>query len=553
MFILKEKKAKKIPSITSLFISTENISKKMYDGLIQIPNSIYDSRAKEIEIPISKLIIAVDIITNFDDVKIESFEEKSNLFIQCDINKFKVKPYTYQIEGINYGLQHNSWLLLDDQGLGKSLQVIYLAEELKRRGEIQHCFIICGVNSLKYNWASEIAKFSDLSYTILGQVITKTGKVKTDTVENRLRKLKKGFSEFFIICNIETLQNKEFAKAFNSSKSKFDMVVVDEAHKVKEPSSLSAKTLLKLDAKYKVALTGTIIMNVPENAYVPLKWTGNIGSNYTQFKQMFNVYGGFGGHQVVGHKNLNILRDLISSCSLRRMKSEVLELPPKTYLTEYVELTNQQQQLYNKVQEGILAELDLLKKKPTIVEEITINMRLRQITACPSILSSEVTKSAKLDRLCDLVEGIVEQGDKVVVFNTFKTAAYKEFEMLGKFNPVICTGDQNGQELKDNVQRFQEDDNCKVLVGTWQKMGTGFTLTSASYLIFVDTPWTKAEFEQASDRIYRIGQKKPVFIITLVAKNTYDERVQEILEMKDGLSKYIIDNGDSSKVNILEE
>ena len=86
---------------------------------------------------------------------------------------------------INYGLQHSSWLLLDDQGLGKSLQVIYLAEELKRRGEIQHCFIICGVNSLKYNWASEIAKFSYLSYTILGKVTTKKGKVKNETVENK--------------------------------------------------------------------------------------------------------------------------------------------------------------------------------------------------------------------------------------------------------------------------------------------------------------------------------------------------------------------------------
>ena len=90
------------------------------------------------------------------------------------------------------------------------------------------------------------------------------------------------------------------------------------------------------------------------------------------------------------------------------------------------------------------------------------------------------------------------------------------------------------------VDKFQNDNSCKVFVGTWQKCGTGLTLTAASYLIFVDTPWTDADFKQASDRIYRIGQTKPVEIITLVAKDTYDERVLEIIGRKEKISKKVI-------------
>ena len=216
-----------------------------------------------------------------------------------------------------------------------------------------------------------------------------------------MNQLKNKIDEYCIITNIETLQNKDFNKFYINSKNKIDLVVLDEAHHAKNPSSLSAKNLLKIKAKRKIALTGTMIMNNPENAFVPLKWTGNIKSTYTDFKHMFNVYGGFGGVQVIGYKNLDILQDVISNCSLRRKKDEVLDLPDKTYVIDYVEMKKDQQDLYNKVEDGIASELDLLDHSPTILEELSINMRLRQITAYPGILSSDVNQSAKLDRLYD--------------------------------------------------------------------------------------------------------------------------------------------------------
>lgn len=555
MIVIRELKSEKVPGVTSLFLDTSTFyNKDVFNTLIQTQDSIYISSKNCIEFSINKLYFLIDYLTNIDDVKFIKYNTDINKCkYLCDSKNFKIKPFDHQISAINYGLNTGSWLLLDDCGLGKTISIIYLAEELSRLDNLEHCFIICGVNSLKYNWASEIEKFSKKSYRILGQEFTKTGKKRISSVSERLNQLKNKIDEFFIITNIETLQNKDFNKFYKNSKNKIDLVVLDEAHHAKNPSSLSAKNLLKIKAKRKIALTGTMIMNNPENAFVPLKWTENIKSTYTDFKHMFNVYGGFGGVQVIGYKNLDILQDVISNCSLRRKKDEVLDLPDKTYVIDYVEMKKDQQDLYNKVEDGIASELDLLDHSPTILEELSINMRLRQITAYPGILSSDVNQSAKLDRLYDLVEDITSQGDKILVFNTFKGAAKEEFSRLEKFGPLLCTGDQSDEEIAYNKKLFENDSSKKVMIATWQKMGTGHTLTAANYCIFVDTPWTDADFQQSADRIYRIGQGKKVTIITLVTKDSYDERVLDILQNKKILSSYLIDNGNSTGLNIFNE
>ena len=555
MIIIKEDLSEKIPGITSLFVDANSFyNKDVFNVLIQTQDSIYIKNKNFIEFPINKLYFLIDYLTNIDDVKFIKYNKNENKFVKkCDSKLFKIKPFEHQIEAIDYGLNTNSWLLLDDCGLGKTISMIYLAEELARLEKLEHCFIICGVNSLKYNWAAEIEKFSKKSYIILGQQYTKTGKRKIVSVSERLNQLKNKIDEFFIITNIETLQNKDFNKYYKNSKNKIDLVILDEAHHCKNPNSLSARSLLKIKAKRKIALTGTMIMNNPENAFVPLKWTENIKSTYTDFKHLFNVYGGFGGVQVIGYKNLDILQDLISSCSLRRRKDEVLDLPDKTYIIDYVEMTKDQQDLYSKVEEGIVSELNLLDHKPTILEELSIMLRLRQITAYPGILSSEVNRSAKLDRLYELVEEITSQGDKILVFNTFKGAAKEEFNILERFGPLLCTGDQSDEEISYNKKLFESDDSKKVMIATWQKMGTGHTLTAANYCIFVDTPWTDANFQQSADRIYRIGQNKKVTIITLVTKDSYDERVLDILENKKILSSYLIDKESSYNLNIFDE
>lgn len=539
-------------------VTYSTTSCKLADDIIEIVNSLGGTARKTLYAYKEKQCYSISITCPFNPFtlprKAEKYCKKTNRYLSRYIKDVvfdrredarcimvDADDHIY-LTSRNYIPTHNT------------VSIIYLAEVLKKKENLKHCLIICGVNSLKYNWVDEIQKFSDLSCRILGQKISKTGKVSIGSVTERCKELKNGIKEFFVITNLETLQNKMFLDSFKKSKSTFDLIVVDEGHKVKNPSSMSAKTLMKLEANRKVVLSGTIIMNDPENAYVPLKWTENIGSNCTQFKSMFNVYGGFGGVQVIGHKNLDTLKELINSCSLRRLKDEVLDLPIKNYKTEYVELKPQQKKLYDEVKEGVLAELDKLPSPPTIIQELTINMRLRQITTTPTILSDTITQSAKLDRLEELVDEITSQGDKVVIMNTFKGAVEEENKRLKKYEPLVCTGDQKDEEISKNKKIFETNSDRKVMICTWQKMGTGHTLTAANYLIFVDTPWTRADFDQTADRIYRIGQKKPVFIITMITKDTYDERVQQILDRKEQLSSFLLDDGkNTDMLNLIEE
>lgn len=440
----------------------------------------------------------------------------------------------HQIEDIEFGFNHNKFINANDMGLGKTFETLQLIEIKK----IKHCLIVCGLNSLKHNWGKEIEKFTNSDYIILDEL---DGKKLTS--KQSCERLKNKISQKYIIVNREKLQLKDFIECFKKSKTNFDAIVCDEIHRFKSPSSKSSKTLLKLDAKYKIALSGTIIINDPEDAYIPLKWIDATKSNFSNFKSCYNVYGGFQNRQVIGHQNLDELKDLLNTCTIRRKKEDVLDLPAKIHLTEYIDMYDDQKRLYDEVRQGIAKELDKLENKPTIIQELSMCIRLRQITAYPGMLSSRVDKSAKLDRLYELIEDIIKQGDKVVVFSTFKETAKKIYQDILSYNPILCTGDQSDIEIDKNKKLFDLPEN-KVLIATWQKMGTGHTLTQANYVIFVDTPWTQADFNQAEDRCYRIGQNKSVTVITLICNDSYDLRVKDILQGKDTLTKYI--NGEIS-------
>ena len=533
------KKSNKLPIINSIFIYWNEYNDLFYNRIMKFDGAVYDKKNRAIELSDIWLNDVIKACENYGNVNVidnVTNQTQSNVDIPKNYH-FKIKPYNHQLQGIKFGLNHDKWLLLDDQGLGKTAQIIELVDILK----IKHCLIICGVNSLKYNWVNEIAKFSNLTCNVLDEGVSKTGKFIKLSVNDSIAKLKSNIKETFVIINREKLAGKDFLKSFNSSKTKFDMIVVDECHKFKNPSSKSGKVLLKLEAPHMIALSGTMIMNAPEDSYVPLKWTKQITSNFSQFKSFYNIYGGFANKEVVGHKNLELLQNLIESCSLRRMKSDALDLPPKNFIDEYVELLPEQKRLYAEVKKGILDELNKIDvPKIGFTQELSLCIRLRQITACPSMLSTEISESAKIERAKDIVEQAINQKDKIVIFSTFKQTVYRLADELKQYGVVVATGDQNDIEIDEAKNRFNDKD-INVFIATWQKMGTGHTLTQASYMIFIDTPWTQADINQISDRIYRIGQTKPCFIYTLIAKDTYDERVKRITEYKGKLSDYLID------------
>ena len=550
---------KKISGLSSICVTFE-FNQHIVDSLKTIPTFYYHKKDNVWEFPVCYLSRLLDNLTFLDEINLSlldtpesgefHFGRQFDLTPLSEIEKvsFKMKPFEHQLEAINYGLAHEKWLLLDSMGLGKTNSIIWLAETLKRRGLIDHCFIICGVNSLKQNWKKEIQKFSTESAVILGEHISRTGSIRYKSMDKRAQQLKDPIDEFFVITNLESLRDDRIIEAFQKSHNKFGMIAFDEAHKAATKTSQQGTNLLKLDAPFKIAATGTLITNNPLSAYVPLSWTGNDQSILTTYKSQYCNFGGIKDSQVIGFKNLEVLREEIESCSLRRTLDQVRsDMPPKTVTMEVLEPDDNQRKFYEAIKEGVKEEADKIELKSANL--LALTTRLRQATACPSILTTQKVSSCKVDRCLELIQELTSQGEKVVVLSVFKETLNDLATKLDQFRFSVNTGDVPDAVVASNVERFQEDPNEQVFIGTWGKVGTGWTLNAASYLICIDTPYTAAMFDQGTDRIWRVNNTRPAFITVLICNETIDERVQQIIETKKELGEYLVDGIDFSNQN----
>ena len=359
-------------------------------------------------------------------------------------------------------------------------------------------------------------------------------------MEERIEEIKSNIDEFFIIINIESLRNPDIVKAFND-RNDIGMIAVDEVHKIANKQSQQAEGLMKLKSEYKIGATGTLIVNSPISSYTALKWLDIDKSNLTNFKNQYCVFGGFGGYEITGYKNLDLLKNEIDEYSLRKTKEEELKsLPKKNIIKDYITLDDKHRKFYGKIKAGVKDEcLKIELNKNNI---LALTTRLRQATACPSILTTEDILSSKIERCVDLTEQLIYNGNKVVIFSTFKEPVYQLEKLLSKYKPLIGTGDIKDEIVSQNIDKFQKDDKYKLFIGTTSKCGTGITLNAASYMIMIDTPFTSSSTEQAEDRIYRIGTTKPVFIYHLICEDTIDERVAKIIETKSAMSNYLVDD-----------
>lgn len=550
---------KKISGLSSLIIDFD-FNQYIVDALKTLPTYHYFKKEKCWEVPICYLGRVLDSLTFLDDIQLRlldspesgefHFNKNFNLKPLSEIEKisFKMKPFEHQLEAINFGLDKEKWLLLDSMGLGKTNSIIWLAETLKRRGIIDHCFIICGVNSLKQNWKKEIQKFSTESAVVLGEYTTRNGTTRYRSMDKRAQQLKDPIEEFFVITNLESLRDDRIIEAFKTSSNKFGMIAFDEAHKAATKTSQQGTNLLKLEAPFKIAATGTLITNNPLSAYVPLSWTGNDQATLTNYKSQYCNFGGFKNNQVIGFKNLDVLQEEIKSCSLRRTLDQVRsDMPPKTVTLELLEPEDDQRKFYEAIKEGVKEEADKIELKTSSL--LALTTRLRQASACPSILTTQSVSSCKVDRCVELIQELCSQGEKVVVLSVFKETLNELAAKLSEFRFTVNTGDVPDPVVASNVARFQDDPNEQVFIGTWGKVGTGWTLNSAAYLICLDTPYTAAMFDQGTDRIWRVNNTRPAFITVLMCKDTIDERVQQIIETKKELGEYLVDGVETDNLN----
>lgn len=542
MITINIKESQKINGDQSAFIAFP------YDTALvtlmrSISNRFWHKDDKVWEVPAEKLGFVLNNVNNHDVTITGDFATSEDVEpISLEGVDFKTNPFKHQIEGVQFGLQFDRFLLSDEQGLGKTKQVIDIAVAKKNLKGYKHCLIICGVNGLKWNWYNEVLTHSNEKPFILGTRYKSNGRASIGGTADRLhdlRNLKHLSDHYFLITNIETLRNKEICDEIKNlcDKGIINMIAVDEIHKCKNPSSQQGKALLKLDkADTRIAMTGTPIMNTPLDSFVPLKWLGYEKHSFYQFKKHHCVMGGYGGYEVVGYKNLGELQSRINKIMLRRLKKDVLDLPEKIRSYEYVEMSKDQQKIYNEVMEEVKENIDKIMISPNPLAQL---IRLRQATGYTGILSSTIKTSAKLDRLEELVEEVVENGGKVIVFSNWTDMTAPTHQRLRHFNPAIITG-----ETKDRVaeqDKFMNDDSCKVIIGTIGAMGTGLTLTAATTVIFLDEPWNRANKEQAEDRAHRIGTTSTVNIITLICKDTIDERIAQIVSDKGEMADILVD------------
>ena len=266
------------------------------------------------------------------------------------------------------------------------------------------------------------------------------------------------------------------------------------------------------------------------------------------YKSQYCNFGGFKNSQVIGFKNLEVLQEEIKACSIRRTLDQVRsDMPLKTVTPELLELEDDQRKFYEAIKEGVKEEADKIELKTSSL--LALTTRLRQATACPSLLTTQKISNCKIDRCVELIQELTSQGEKVVVLSVFKETINELTAKLGEFRYSVNTGDVPDAVVADNVARFQDDPKEQIFIGTWGKVGTGWTLNAASYMICLDTPYTAAMFDQGTDRIYRVNNTRPAFIIVLMCSDTIDERVQQIIETKKELGEYLVDGVETTNLN----
>lgn len=526
----------------SLYIKGDYNS-NILDVIHSFQTRYYHRNSKLWECKIDYFPIILDKL-KFEDIQIcgevpkkfEKYLKMLDIYDEQDADYLsRTKPFEHQIESFNYALTHNKFLLGDEQGLGKTKQALDIA--VARKHKMRHCLIVCGVNNLKWNWYKEVEIHTNEKAHILGSRVNRKGKTVIGSSAERLADLKQIHDEYFLITNIETLRDKSIQSQIKKmcSDGIIGMTIIDEIHKCKNSQSKQGKAIHCCCSYYRLALTGTPLMNNPVDLYNVLKWLEVENHSLTYFKNLYCEMGGFGGYEIIGYKNLDQLENSLNKNMLRRRKEEVLDLPPKIYTDELLDLDSSQDKLYRDVTNQIIEDIDRIMLLPNPLTEL---IRLRQVTSNPNILTSKNITNVKYDRILDILESIT---DKVIIFSNWTKVInplYIKLSSLG-YNPALVTGESKDPILEMN--KFQSDNTCKVILGTTPALGTGYTLTAANTVIFIDEPWSKAIKDQAEDRCHRIGTKGTVNIITLICKDTIDERIHQIIKDKGELSDRIVD------------
>ncbi len=451
-------------------------------------------------------------------------------------NLLKVPLYPYQAEGALFAVRAGRALIGDDMGLGKTIQAVAAAEILARHFGTSKVLVICPT-SLKYQWQSEIMRYSGRQGENAARVLA-GGRAQ--------RQKDYALDDFCKITNYEKLKpDLDLITAWAP-----DLVIVDEAQRVKNWNTIAARALKRIDSPYAIVLTGTPLENKLEELISIVQFVDQHRLGPT-WKLLHEHQVKDEAGRVTGYTGLEKIGQTLAPIMIRRRKSEVLrQLPSRTDQNLLVPMT-EMQMLYHQENADVVARIVQRWRKTRFLSDkdqrrLTCalqNMRM----SCNStyLLDRETDHGVKADELAALLDDLFVLPDaKAVVFSQWTRTQDIVIRRLDARDVgyVSFHGGVPSEKRLALVERFRDDPACRVFLST-DAGSTGLNLQHASTLVNMDLPWNPAILEQRIARIHRLGQKRPVQIINFVSKGTIEEGMLSVLAFKRSLSAGILDGG----------
>ena len=440
-----------------------------------------------------------------------------------ELKNIKGKLYEYQKVGIEFLLNSGGRALLaDSPGVGKTAQALgFVAHSGFKR-----TLVVCPA-SVKFCWSDEIIKWTDLtSFVVEPNTIFKDIPHDTNIIIINYDVLKKYFNELM--------------------KYKFDVLIGDEVQMIKSIRAIRARAFKAISRNIPnvIMLTGTPVLSRPIEIFNCLNIINEkVWNNYYSYATRYcDGKQGYWGFESKGSSNLEELRERISKFFLRRTKEEVLrELPPKTFIDVPIDLNKEYREAYNLVEENLIKYLREFKNKNN--KEILRSLAGEKLVKLN--LLREITAMGKIVTAKELIDNIIEAGEKVLVFSSFNTPL-KELSDIYEENSVMIIGETPVEERGQLVKKFQESKNIQVFLGGTKSAGTGLTLTSAANVICLDLPFNPADLEQQINRAHRPGAVyQNLNIYTILARDSIDGFLKKLLKHKQDIIDRLIEGKES--------
>ena len=434
--------------------------------------------------------------------------------------------------------------LADDMGLGKTIQVLSLLLVRGRKNEGKQSSLLVAPASLLANWTAEIERFAPSLKALIVHPSTMTAERMKHLTPDRFTGLDLAITSYGTLRRLPVL-----------AETSWNLLVLDEAQAIKNPDAKQTRAAKALKAKARITLTGTPVENRLGDLWSIFDFInpGLLGTS----RQFTNYAKGLAERT---HNPYGPLRDLVRPYILRRMKTDksvIADLPDKTEVTAHCTLSRKQAALYAQTVSDLAEALEGsegIQRKGLVLATL---MRLKQICNHPSQWLKDHAwpedDSGKFARLREIAEVVAARQEKMLVFTQFRetTAPLEEFlgRVFGRAG-LVLHGDTAIKSRNALVRTFQEDETVPFFILSLRAGGSGLTLTAASHVVHFDRWWNPAVEDQATDRAFRIGQKKNVLVHKFVCRGTVEERIDALIEAKKTLSRELL--AGSGEINLTE-